>query len=363
MTIRANTTCSSGNIYVSPRTPRPDQYFRDVADRVLTTSADVASVSIIANSPYLYVTFLEATPSSSNCYALIEAVNGIPTTTQTPCTTDYPYPTTNPCLTVGRTVDRFPYPYSTSIFIQCDLQNGMYITHCPPDRPFFSQDCRYCVGANSPILSGCGTPVTTGYCGLPVNPCTVENLRNNHFFFACPTNEREYLQCDMWGGVFVQSCPLHEVWRESALTCEVKTVELNPCNGLNRFFPYPTDPHMYIMCDDHQIPFVMSCPPNFVWDQPDTTCVPLGFPITGITHEPHIVIPATTQAPIVIRPGGIVSSGFTYPCTRENIAAERLYFPYAPDENKYIQCDLWGDAFLRSCQQGFHFFVESNTCV
>lgn len=47
---------------------------------------------------------------------------------------DYPYPTTNPCLTVGRTVDRFPYPYSTSLFIQCDLQNGMYITHCPPGQ-------------------------------------------------------------------------------------------------------------------------------------------------------------------------------------------------------------------------------------
>lgn len=155
-----------------------------------------------------------------------------------------------------------------------------------------------------------------------------------------------------------------QVWRESALTCEVIPIGVvNPCDGVSRFFPYPDDPHKYIMCDDHQVPFVMPCPLNFVWDQQDTTCVPPFYTPSAITHVYHIVTPATTQAPIVIGTGGIVSRGFAYPCTRENIAANKFYFAYAPDQNKYIQCDLWGDAFLRSCQQGFYFFVESNTCV
>lgn len=56
---------------------------------------------------------------------------------------------------------------------------------------------------------------------------------------------------------------------------------------------------------------------------------------------------------------------YTEPCSAENIVAGRMYFKYAPDPHKFIQCDAGGNMYLRVCSTyGRDWFdIFSNTCV
>ena len=167
------------------------------------------------------------------------------------------------------------------------------------------------------------------------------------------------------------------MWRENALTCEFENTAYNPCGTPGvRFYAYPQDRHFYIDCGADMVPNLMVCPGNEEWNDIYKTCG-YGYLVQNtqapiVYTYPHLTVavtypPRTTQPPSVytVIPGTLnkLTTGFQAPCTRANVAANRLYFPYPPNSNQYIQCDLWGDAFLMSCQPTFSFDQYSDTCV
>lgn len=130
-----------------------------------------------------------------------------------------------------------------------------------------------------------------------------------------------------------------------------------PCTGLSRYMPYDIDPHRYVLCDDIYGPLILFCPVNHVWEQSLQTCVP----------SVDVVIPVdTTWLPIFdpnSGPGTLISTGYAAPCTQQNILLNKMLFAYPYDEAKYILCDRSGDAYLKSCQTGFHFHAEFINCL
>lgn len=107
------------------------------------------------------------------------------------------------------------------------------------------------------------------------------------------------------------------------------------------------------MCNDQGIPYIMSCNLDFVWDVSWVTCVPPGY------GQPSSV----TQRPVTYATQPVHLGMYSPPCTQQAIAAMELYHPYSLDPTKYIQCDLWGESFLMSCQFSFYYNPLSHTCV
>ena len=164
--------------------------------------------------------------------------------------------------------------------------------------------------------------------------------------------------------------PLPQVWRQASVTCEYENTHYDPCHtpGI-RFHPYPPDHHYYIDCGVDQVPTLMKCQLDLVWNPQANTC---DYPHQ--TAQPHVtfITQHVTQPPRVTYPSGhatpdpytgLLTQNHAPPCTVENIQTSQLYWPYAPNRHQYIQCDLWGDAWLKSCQSGFWYDSISHTCV
>lgn len=106
----------------------------------------------------------------------------------------------------------------------------------------------------------------------------------------------------------------------------------------------------------------MTCNLNFVWYTIEQTCGPEVF-----VHPTNIFVVATTQRPVValatIGLNDLVYQGYHAPCSEAAILANDLYHPHPSDPTKYLQCDLWGDTFVRSCQPSYYYNPLSHTCV
>ncbi|XP_076436105.1 uncharacterized protein LOC143275716 [Babylonia areolata] len=375
-TLVANVSCDDGRLEVATRAPRPGRGFQDSAQTV-TSSHGATYVTVNDDvAKFLYADLFPMGNTDPGCVATLYVVNGIVGQEKEPTCKNYTYPDTNPCKAPGRKSSRFPYAEDHSMFIQCDLLNNMYLTHCPPDAQYYSAECEMCVGGpNSPSLTGCkGTTVqpTSGpYCGLDHNPCTKENILLEHFYFACPYNESYFIQCNIWGHAFVKRCPPHEVWRQKSLTCEYENTLYNPCGTIPgvRFYPYPPDPHYYVDCGADMVPNILPCLAGLVWNPAIDTC---DYPHKPSTHRPptHLTYPVTfphTTAQVSYTTpdpsSGLLSKDYAPPCTHGHVHSGRFFWPYPGDKHKYIQCDLWGDAFVRACQASFTFDHVSSTCV
>jgi hypothetical protein len=51
------------------------------------------------------------------------------------------------------------------------------------------------------------------------------------------------------------------------------------------------------------------------------------------------------------------------PCSKEGVAQGKRYFVYPDSTNKFIQCNEWGGAYIVSCQGGYEWSQEKQTCV
>lgn len=96
------------------------------------------------------------------------------------------------------------------------------------------------------------------------------------------------------------------------------------------FFPYTADSHHFIHCDVWGKPWLMVCPAGEEWDQQRLTCT--------------------------------VPSAINNPC--HNIGPSGpFYFEYPCDPHKYIQCDVWHESFVRTCQLNWVFYPAAGSCV
>lgn len=213
-------------------------------------------------------------------------------------------------------------------------------------------ECHICVGPGSQAAGSCGKKEPN----LSAAYCTGENIAAGNFYFVYPTDVTKFIQCDVWGHAFVKDCMLNFVWDQSDLICvQVPVINglpldkevLNPCiHGLvdphHKFHSYPLDNTHYIECDPWGQAYLMECPSGLSWNEALIQC---GQGSTGQTPPPLVH-----------------TALFTPPCTRENIANNKLYFPISTDRHSFIQCDANGHLYIKSCHTGF-FDPTAVTCV
>ncbi|WAR26734.1 PE1-like protein [Mya arenaria] len=120
----------------------------------------------------------------------------------------------------------FAVPDDSTAFIECDLLGHPNVLHCPNgliwDQSRLS--CRYNFGASGgtgtvpgTVSGGGGSTVAPGT-GSLANNCSPENIAANKLFWPHP-DPTKYIQCDLWGDLFVNSCPSGLVWNQYYETC------------------------------------------------------------------------------------------------------------------------------------------------
>ena len=138
------------------------------------------------------------------------------------------------------------------------------------------------------------------------------------------------------------------------------TMDSSVCLPENvRYHPYPGDETKYIECRLWLVISVHACPPSQVWYQLHQCCLPQ-TPTTTNT-------PATTTTPPIS--SSVTTSQMdtttVEATTTKNfcLGADSRYFPYPPDAAKFIQCDAFGNMFLRFCGAAKVWDDTYKTCV
>ncbi|KAL4227026.1 hypothetical protein ACF0H5_015002 [Mactra antiquata] len=193
----------------------------------------------------------------------------------------------------------------------------------------------------------------------PPNPCAINPLGRT--YFAHPSDSTKFIKCGSNSRMYVVQCPPGELYNQGSSSCGAKVVEppvvdelakygvLNPCTYQNEvdgqiYFGLLNYPHKFIQCEPNGNAQVMDCPAQTSWDESKLSCV-----------YPKDVTPGGSApfAPLI---------GYVNPCTEEAIAANVLFFSHA-DPNKFIQCDLEGNAFVQSCPAGLVWSQGLQTCA
>ncbi|XP_046567540.1 serine-rich adhesin for platelets-like [Haliotis rubra] len=108
----------------------------------------------------------------------------------------------------------------------------------------------------------------------------------------------------------------------------------NPCTNetKGRLFPYPNDDAKYIDCSIMpNVGYVMTCQNGKTWDQSILTC----------TYK-YVIVDQNQMT---------VDKNVHNPCRMNLHKQDLFYFPH-PDKTKFIQCDQYGDAFVKACPKG-----------
>lgn len=260
----------------------------------------------------------------------------------------------------------------------CDNTGQLYVVHCPQNQSYY-QECEQCVGQGSSCPE-----VSVGYQGS--NPCTLQNLLAGNFFFRYPPDNTRFIHCDVWGKAWLMDCPVDEIWDQQELTCVTVSSQSNPCRnykvGDPLYYPYECDPHKYVQCDLWHQSFLMTCQLNFVFNPAVGNCVPKNtytpptrssFASCDIhahpTHDPTATLPPfavsnTTDTPFPTYTFCGSCPGYTTPCNTANIRARNYHFAVTGNRHQYIQCDLSGHQFLKTCPSGSYYFdAFTGTCV
>ncbi|XP_067679055.1 uncharacterized protein [Haliotis asinina] len=191
----------------------------------------------------------------------------------------------NPC-----TADRirnnelyFPHPYDNTKFIRCDFTGDMYITQCPGQKRYIA-DSHVC-GTEHAIINNGKKPIVGN--NVP-NPCTVDEIRNNHMYFPYPGDLTKYIHCDPTGMPWENSCQDGFLWFQDAQTCSpdyqhqgvgsTPFTFVNPCTKANidagnMFFLYPPDSNKYVQCDVTGVYYIRPCPAMMHFSLPKKECV------------------------------------------------------------------------------------------
>ncbi|XP_076455177.1 uncharacterized protein LOC143289866 [Babylonia areolata] len=145
----------------------------------------------------------------------------------------------------------------------------------------------------------------------------------------------------------------------------------NPCtedninNGKLRH-SYPYDPTKFLMCDNLGHYYITLCPGGAIFNaqtgdcgftSPDPTQGSnTGNPGDGQNENSHVPL---DQCNCTVSSG----SGSGSVCSQQALAQNQYYHAYLPDPTKFIQCDVWGGAFLMPCAPGTVWSQTALVCV
>ncbi|XP_076457342.1 uncharacterized protein LOC143291387 [Babylonia areolata] len=192
------------------------------------------------------------------------------------CHREYRNPCTEEAMTAGRVM--FPYPYSPNMFIRCDFKGRPFVTLCPSSMTFDPSKliCGYSRGEE-----GSRTPLPSTY----PNPCTPAHIQASYLYFEYAPDKSQFIHCDLFGGAWLEQCPVLEVWNQLLLTCvsdrpnqqpSVTSTTpaptlVNPCTpgalAQGQYFhPYPCDHTRYLHCDITGRYYVQYCPAGMYYN-------------------------------------------------------------------------------------------------
>lgn len=190
------------------------------------------------------------------------------------------------------------------------------------------------------------------------NMWTLESLcKNGHVRYlpAQSTDIHHFFECQS-GQATQQTCPGEEVWIQPLRQCArlhnspaQAQPSHNPCVGSDtRFHPYPGNPSKYIECQTWQQVYVWACGTHQLWAQQLQACID----VSKLTPIHIISEPAPTPAPMPKpkpnpRPRPVPTlAPKSNPCGNRR---KPFYHAYAPDKTKFIQCDEFGNMYVRRC--------------
>ncbi|XP_021371020.1 uncharacterized protein LOC110461719 [Mizuhopecten yessoensis] len=224
----------------------------------------------------------------------------------------------NPCNSNPDQSIYFPHPTDNTKFIQCDLFGRMFIVQCPAGETYVSASTS-CVDLSKPMPAAPSTaaPVvvvtaTSGPAVVGSNPCTKINIEAGNIYFSVANDITQFIECDLLGHPTILDCPSGLVWQESRLSCVFQIGTVLPGSG--------------------------------------STGAGNGNTGTGSGSS------GTGS-------GSGSGNTMTNPCTVESLSAGQLFFSYANDSNKFLQCDLWGDVFVNICPTGLKWNDSAKTCA
>ena len=212
------------------------------------------------------------------------------------------------------------------------------------------------------------------------NPC--QNNPKKAIYLPHPTDGTKFIQCDLFGRMYIIQCPTGESYDRTTASCTRGTVvptviqpavttptttttqqsivnPLNPCSNANVamgliYFAYPNDNTKFIECDLLGKAMVLQCQAGLVWNQQRLSCV-------------YDIVPGgvqTTLPPVTTGTATGTNTGTVNPATLCKVNAnslDELFHPH-PDPHKFYQCDLWGDVFVNNCPTNLTWNDVAKTC-
>jgi len=194
-------------------------------------------------------------------------------------------------------------------------------------------------------------PTCTNAFQLTTNPCASGAGRT---YYPVPNDNTKFIQCDIFGGAYVVQCPSGLVYNQATNSCQkpqtvvapTQPAANNPCTaqaitGGTIYFTFPGDSQKFYQCTGIGQLSVLQCPNNLVWSQARISCV-------------------LPQGTVAVAP--IQQQSIQNPCTPQQLATKSLYFAH-PSPNKFIQCDLSGNAYEMDCPTGLVWNQYLEVCA
>lgn len=165
----------------------------------------------------------------------------------------------------NHSLERYPHPVDPGKFYVCDRDDIAYLGLCPVNMPKciqFSSGCEY------------------------TNPCEDASILGEQQMFNDPCAKTgNYITCTRSGVAEVMDCPVYRIWNEDTQHCVFEFVHdpktntfytnmTNPCThayGDHEYFPFPTNPKMFIFCNKFGDGYASSCQEG-VWNEQMKTC-------------------------------------------------------------------------------------------
>ena len=291
----------------------------------------------------------------------------------------------NPCTKNLSRVCEFsfkPFFIDPHKFIQCDKFGNAFVKSCQQFFKWFQTDQQCLVETVTTSKPQCEIPpwVNQNDDGSPLppyypNPCTVDSNRVCSFIYKpFLMDQHKFILCDKDGHAVIKTCPLNFKWIDHTRKCSLENVQSttkpqcevpawvdekekgiplkpsypNPCpidsfrNCEFIYLSYIINQHKYIQCDRSGNAVIKSCPRSSIWDNNIKQC---SIQNIMTTHRPACTVPKWMNSN---EKGLPLPSNFPNPCKRTPVQTCK-YFIYILNDHKFIECDQYGEAWVKTC--------------
>ena len=234
----------------------------------------------------------------------------------------------------------------------------------------------------------------SGNVQIGVNPCLLPGVR----FFPHPASANRFYEC-VGGQLAERMCAADQVWLQIGGRCGVVNqpgqpqpqpqpqqpvggvqgpvgLPINPCSGsVTRFLPFPGDNSKYIVCSESTVLGVRSCGVDQVWLQDLQRCATM---VSLFPPASPSLLPPTQSTSSAVSGGAGTGSGSAGGLDSSSTSTsgggfqtgiaicrgnDSFYHSYPPDKTRFLQCDEYGNVYLRSCGPHKVWKDDVKTCV